>query len=195
MLNLRKANEYTNKLFSTTWVQWAHEGTKPAETNLEKSTYALISKLSKKHCAMCLNLNGCCFVKEKSPKQPLHPNCHCDLFEIPSITVKADCPIEKITDYIFSDTKNNGKKYLFESWGYSIMDSEELKNEFEKNACLTYSVGEYDLGKLNEYGQRISIKIKLKRKNSTEFVYFLSGWMVYPNGKIVLTTPFGGKAI
>ena len=111
----------------------------------------------------------------------------------PSITAKAECPIEKIRDYIFSDLKSNGKKELFESWGYSIINSQYLQQEFIKQAKLAYSVGEYELGKLDKYGQRINVIIKLKRKNTNEYVSFVSGWMVYPNGKIALTTPYGGK--
>ena len=36
-MNLQKANDYTKKLFNTNWVKWVHEGTKPAESNAEKS--------------------------------------------------------------------------------------------------------------------------------------------------------------
>jgi hypothetical protein len=82
---------------------------------------------------------------------------------------------------------------LFESWGYSIIDSQYLQQEFIKQAKLAYSVGDYELGLLNEYGQRISIEIRLKKKNKNEYTTFVSGWMVYPNGRIVLTTPYGGK--
>jgi hypothetical protein len=73
------------------------------------------------------------------------------------------------------------------------MDSQYLQQEFTKQAKLAYSVGDYELGLLNEYGQRINIVIKLKRKNTNEYVSFVSGWMVYPNGKIILTTPYGDK--
>lgn len=31
------------------------------------------------------------------------------------------------------------------------------------------------------------------RKAGEEPVSFISGWMVYPNGRIQLTTPYGGK--
>ena len=68
-----------------------------------------------------------------------------------------------------------------------------LQKEFIKQAKLSYSVGEYELGKLDKYGQRINIKIKLNRLDKKEYVTFLSGWMVYPNGKIILNTPYGGK--
>ena len=192
MLNFKQANEYMKKLFSTNWVQWWHEGTNPAENSAEKNANVL-KGIMKKHCAMCLNLNGCCFVKGKCPPKPLHPNCHCETIDIPFITAKAECSIAKIRDYIFSELKSNGKKELFESWGYSIIDSEEIKNEIEKQAKLSYSVGDYELGKLNDYGQRINIIIELERKNKAGRITFRSGWMMYPNGRIVLTTPYGAK--
>ena len=187
---LQKANEYTSKLFSTNWVTWVHEGTKPAENNFEKSANALTGSFSK-HCAMCLNLNGCCFVKEKCPPKPLHPNCHCYTIDIPSITARAESPIEKFTKYIFA--KGNSKKQLFELWGYDIMNSQYLQKEFINQAKLSYSVGYYALDRLDDYGQRINIEIKLKRKDKEGYVTFQSGWMVYPNGKIILTTPYGDK--
>ena len=189
-MNLKQANDYTRKLFSANWVKWVHEGTKPAESNAEKSVNVIKGTLSK-HCAMCLNLNGCCFVVGKCPEQPLHPNCHCFCVDIPSITAKAECAIEKFTKYIF--VEGNSKKQLFESWGYSIIDSQYLQQEFIEQAKLAYSVGNYELGKLDKHGQRINIEIKLKRKDKDGYVTFRSGWMVYPNGRIVLTTPYGGK--
>ena len=49
------------------------------------------------------------------------------------------------------------------------------------------------LGKLNQDGQRISIRVEIPRKDKSETVSFVTGWMVYPNGHIQLTTPYGGK--
>ena len=51
--------------------------------------------------------------------------------------------------------------------------------------------GEYELGSLDGYGQRINVVIHLKRKDTGEDVTFVAGWMVYPDGKVVLTTPYG----
>lgn len=192
-MNLQQANKYTRKLFSINWVKWVHEGTKAAESNAEKNTNVLVGAISK-HCAMCLNLNLCCFVKEKCPEQPLHPNCHCYSIDIPLITAKAECPIEKFTKYVFVPSLIDDKKQLFELWGYDIMDSQYLQQEFIKQAKLAYSVGNYELGLLNDFGQRIKIEITLKKKNKNEQVVFQSGWMVYPDGKIVLITPYGGKS-
>lgn len=125
--------------------------------------------------------------KAFTPKLSLLP------INIPSITAKAECPIEKFTKYVFVPSLIDDKKQLFELWGYDIMDSLYLQQEFIKQAKLAYSVGDYELGLLNEYGQRINIAITLKRKDKNEYVTFRSGWMVYPNGKIVLTTPYGRK--
>ncbi len=47
--------------------------------------------------------------------------------------------------------------------------------------------------KLNDKGQRLSIKIEIARKDTGDKVSFITGWMVYPNGHIQLTTPLGCK--
>ena len=54
--------------------------------------------------------------------------------------------------------------------------------------------GEYKLGKLNDKGQRISIRVEIPRKSKQEEVSFVTGWMVYPNGRIQITTPYGGDS-
>ena len=163
-----EASNYLKKVLQTKWVKWIHHGTNPAENNVEKSANVLKGAFTK-HCAICLNLNGCCFVKEKRPTKPLHPNCHCDTTNINPITVNSECPIEKFTKYAFIASAINDKK------------------------TVVRTLGIYELGLLNEYGQRINIVITLKRKNTHDYVSFRSGWMVYPNGKIVLITLFGRK--
>lgn len=58
---------------------------------------------------------------------------------------------------------------------------------------IRFKNGNYTIGLLNEYGQRISIRVELPRKNGDGTVSFITGWMVNPNGLIQLNTPFGGK--
>ena len=72
-------------------------------------------------------------------------------------------------------------------------DSKWLQGEIEKQGLNKYISGDYKLGKLNKEGQRISIRVEIPRKNTLETVSFITGWMVYPSGKILLTTPYGGK--
>ena len=68
-----------------------------------------------------------------------------------------------------------------------------LKSEIEKQALEKYISGNYELGKLNDKGQRISIRIEIARKDIGSKVSFITGWMVFPNGHIQLITPLGGK--
>ena len=69
----------------------------------------------------------------------------------------------------------------------------ERKEEIEHQALYKYVSGDYTLGKLNEKGQRINIRIDLDRKDRAGSVSFISGWMVQPNGTLKLNTPYGGK--
>ncbi|MBQ8451342.1 MAG: hypothetical protein IJ538_00985 [Clostridia bacterium] len=50
MITLEQANEYTKRLFSTSWVQWIHEGSEPAETHFQKSVNVFWGTISS-HCA------------------------------------------------------------------------------------------------------------------------------------------------
>lgn len=174
------------------WVKWIHDWTKPAYTQQDKLRSIAVASLGK-HCAKCLNINGCCFPKNNMPEYPLHPNCHCRLVPISNINFNAECPIEKFVDYIFDALKTPSKKALFESWGYSKIDSKWLQEEFCRQAKEKYMNGNFEMGEINNYGQRISIEIILPRRDKEGTVKFISGWMVYPDGEIVNTTPYGGK--
>ena len=155
--------------------------------------------LSDNHCSECLMLDGCWFEKEKTPKHPHHLFCHCALDNLPYSDVlnnaTAQSAYSKYDPYLF-DTNGeygHGKDELFKSLGFSVEDSEYLKSEIEKQGLEKYISGEYILGKLNDKGQRISITIGIERKDKNGVATFESGWMVYPNGNIKLTTPYGGK--
>ena len=87
----------------------------------------------------------------------------------------------------------HGKEKLFAEWGYSAEDAHWLQSEMERQAREKYVSGSYQLGNLNLFGQRINIRIEISRKDGWGTVSFISGWMVRPNGKLELTTPFGGK--
>ena len=76
-MNLAEASNLAKKTLSNQWVKWIHRGSAPANTAAEKNRNVIASSINPKHCASCLNMNGCCFVKDKSPENPLHENCHC----------------------------------------------------------------------------------------------------------------------
>ena len=174
------------------WIQFIHEGLLPAYTNEEKKANIEKAKISN-HCAICRNVNGCCFPKNNKPKYPLHPNCHCFIIDIAKRKITVECPVRKFKEYIFAAKgKENGKMQMFKDWGYDITDSIDLVEELERQAKEKYSNGDFILGLLNEYGQRISVLTELERKDGKGKVKFLTGWMVYPDGNIQNTTPYGG---
>ncbi len=82
---------------------------------------------------------------------------------------------------------------MLELWGYSISDSNYLQETIQKQGLEKYRKGEYQLGLLNKYGQRISIRIEIPHKKHNGNVSFITGWTVRPNGKITLNTPYGGE--
>ncbi len=144
------------------------------------------------HCPICLVLDKCWFNNILKPELPQHENCHCMVNNIsrpiPNINSNAKCDLKKFTDYIFSDKYAwNGKRDLFEMLGFTIKDSQCLKEEYEIQAVRKYCNSNYKLGKLDMQGQRIDIDIKFI-KNGRNLV-FTSGWMVRPKGVITNNTP------
>ena len=162
------------EIFSHIWVKWIHD-----------------LAVRKAHCETCIVLDDCWFNKSRMPRIPLHYRCHCAYEVIPRPKpgiAHAQCAIEKFTGYIFNDEYlENGKQQLFKKRGFTINDAEYLKEEFERQAVERYCNGEYNLGKLNKYGQRITIPIYLTKNGVTTIL--ITGWMVRRNGLITNTTP------
>lgn len=163
------------------WIQWTH--------NLEGKT----------HCRECLKLDGCWFQWDRTPKWPHHPGCHCTLDPIDYALVQSNAAAHsdysKFDPYLFNTTGiyTHNKENLFKEWGYTVEDASWLQAEIERQSQEKYISGEYRLGKLDDKGQRISIRVTIPRKDTGFSVSFLTGWMVYPDGRIHLTTPYGGK--
>ncbi len=167
------------------WIEWNHFLIPNKPERLRNIMRELLAFLG--HCKKCSALDGCYLVDSNKPEQPLHPNCDCNKKDISLNVVKAkitaNCPIIKFTNYIF---KNEDKKNLFESWGYTIQDSERLKQNIEFMARENYKLGNYLLKALDDYGQRLAIPVNLNGHR------FYTGWMLCPEGLIRNTTPFGG---
>lgn len=109
------------------------------------------------HCMTCTGLDGCYFKEGNKPKYPQHDYCDCIIKDISFNQVNknasAYCPIEKLTNYVFDDKKNNGKKQLFESFGFSKENSFQLKVILEQQALKEYKNGKYFLDFPDIYGQ------------------------------------------
>lgn len=139
----------------------------------------------------CTSLDGCYLVTRNMPKQPLHYNCDCRKKDVTYSNVKysaiAECDIRKFTEYVFKSVKDSkGKNKIFYDLGFDINDSEYLQNEYCKQALKQYLLGNYIRKNLDRRGLRLAIPITLSG------ITFYSGWMLYPEGKIKNTTPFGG---
>lgn len=177
----------TGLLSNTNWVEWEHIFVPNNGTVLRNITKLFLA--TQGCCLTCLSLDGCIFKENNMPQNPMHLHCHCKKKYKSDVEVqlkaKANCSIDKFNKYIFSEN-SNGKKDLFESWGFSINDSNYLKSELERQALEQYLSGNYILKNIDINGQRIAIETTLNG------VSFYSGWIVEPNGVIRNTTPFGG---
>ena len=95
---------------------------------------------------------------------------------------KATAPIEKFSNYIFKEGATHGKDAVFKGLGYSAEDSAQMAKLWEEQAAAKYAQGQYTLGKLDQYGQRINITIDVPgvgtaaRKTSS----VTSGWIIGP---------------
>lgn len=163
------------------WVQWTHHSE------------------GKTHCEECLILDGCFFTQSNHPPCPHHPYCHCTLDPVPYAVVFGNISVYsdygKFDPYLFKTTglQTHNKEKLFKEWGYTVEDAKWLQAEIERQGRKRYLSGQYELGKLNMFGQRINIKVTIPKKDGSGDVSFVTGWMVKPNGQIRLNTPYGGK--
>ncbi len=143
----------------------------------------------------CDKFNKCYFIVKQMPPYPQHINCKCKLNKIakpiPNVTATAICNVRKFTEYVFHETKNAGKKKIFESWGYTINDSKYLQNLFTAQAIRKYCNGDYVYKGINEYVARIEIIIDINTKDG-RFLHIKSGWSLESYGIIKLSTPFSG---
>ena len=176
------------------FVKWVHWGVPDEEGEEREKVRERLKGLG--HCSPCTVLSGCYFVKPKLPKRKadgdglLHPHCDCSLKNLSNPIVQAYCVIGKFSGYIFSEKyAKNGKKALFESFGYTIENSEWLKTEYERQAKQKYANGDYLIRGLDpKYGQDINIVIDLTTSTGRN-VQFISGWKVHPLGLITCNTP------
>ncbi|MDO4729547.1 MAG: RHS repeat-associated core domain-containing protein, partial [Bacteroidota bacterium] len=111
-----------------------------------------------------------------------------------SLDLAAKVDKRKFTDYIFNKKYDNGKEAVFNSLGYDISNSDELVKIYTEQATRKYLSGDYKIGKLDEYGQRITIGIELHGIGESvgKISYLNSGWLVHSDNSITLTTPLAG---
>jgi filamentous hemagglutinin len=96
----------------------------------------------------------------------------------------------KFGNYAFESPK----AAIFESYGYSAADSEELASAFEEQAAEKIEAGEFTVGTSDQYGQRITVDVKLEGQGDAEgrSTVIKTGWIIEPDGSVRLVTPFTG---
>ena len=124
--------------------------------------------------------------------------CRCDIKKIerpiPGVTAKATCDVRKFTEYVFSDKYIDGKKELFEGWGYDRTDSEYLRDLYTTQAVQKYCNGEYEFKGTNGFVAKIEIVLDIETP-VMGLIHIKTGWALLPHGEIKLTTPFSGYKI
>ena len=127
------------------------------------------------------------------PEQPVHPNCHCTKKALSDFTAEAECARDKFESYALKFREIDDKSGLFLQYGYDILYTDWLMQEYIRQAKEKYADGEYALAaKPTENGQKIKISIELPDRIQSGTVAFITIWMVEPGGKIRLVTPFSG---
>lgn len=110
------------------------------------------------------------------------------------MTSKADVDVRKFSEYIFKDGADHGKDVAFKNLGYGKEYSDDIVKLYQEQVNMKYQRGDFTLGKLDDYGQRINIEIKLPGIGDAagNISYLKSGWMILEDGSIKLNTPFSG---
>ncbi len=103
-------------------------------------------------------------------------------------------PIAKFRDYIFKPGATHGKDVVFRNLGYGSEHSDDLVRLYTEQATAKFQRGEYALGRLDEYGQRITIEIEIHGigEAAGKVSYLKTGWMKESDDFISLNTPFTG---
>lgn len=97
---------------------------------------------------------------------------------------------------MFKEGARHGKDAVFRSFGYAAGDSEALANSFAQQGAANFDAGNFMMGNLDQFGQRITIPIRLVGQGDAagRATTVLSGWMITPEGTVRLVTPFAGFA-
>lgn len=174
----------------------------------------IIEDLVKPHCVKCVAVNQCWFKNEEFKKPThfnyseysleeipflkrglYHPNCHCKEVRLNSPKVEQIKIIElaKKMKYAIED-----KLGLFESFGYSKKDENEICVIIEKLSKQGYHLGQYEKvitpqDKI-KYGFKINIPIDFPGKNEKygKTYQLKSCYVIFPKVKLKNNTPIGG---
>ena len=111
-------------------------------------------------------------------------------------TPASPATVRKFRDYIFKPGATHGKDHVFRSYGYGPEHSEHLAADFTRQATARHAAGDFVPGRVDQYGQRLTIPIDLPGRGDAagRSTTILSGWMLHPDNSLTLNTPFTGFA-
>ena len=119
--------------------------------NIETCNGVAMQDENTKTCALCVALNDTVFRNNNKPTY-YHRHCKCKNKKYELKEVKLDFPMSKINKYLF---KNEEKRKLMESMGYTIEDSDYVYRVMADNAKDKFLKGDYTLSTLNCNGQKV----------------------------------------
>lgn len=165
----------------------------------------------KPHCWKCVTVNRCWFANEEGKKPEsfqhdeqsrfdkitresglYHPNCHCEEIGINinnELIKEAIVEEGKIGDLF--DRKGN----LVRSRGYREEDSKELQTVITDLALRAYKEKKYKIYEHDKYGVKISLYISIPGKNEKHGRFYnrITGFTIFPNGKLKNNTMVSGR--
>ncbi len=120
-----------------------------------------------------------------------------DLASVKSILLNIDdvtIDVRKFSEYALDPINSNGKHTIFESYGYTKKHANELVALYKKQAYEKFNSRKYSYGKLDRFGQRITIDIEIQGigVSTGKMGKFKTGWIINSDGTIRLITPFAG---
>lgn len=158
-----------------------------SKLNIEVCNGVAISDSTTHTCELCVALNETIFWNKNKPEY-YHLHCRCKNKKVELLDVELDFPIEKITKYLFVNTN---KYAMMRSMGYDTQNANEVYALVSKNIKKEFLNKNYILKPLDIHGQRIEIAYTISGKNEhRNSIYTVhTGCVVWPNGKIKITTP------
>ena len=116
-----------------------------------------------------------------------HKWCHCKEVPLPPLDID---DIDIIIEYLF-----RAKSDWVAALGYDPSDRNKFVDELKKKTKKGYVNGDYIIQDYTKYGVKIRVVASIDgaHKDRKKEYKVIGSYMVFPNGKIKMNTPMGGK--
>ena len=193
------------------WIQIVDDKNEITVADYDYST-GIIEGTTDNHCVPCVSFNRCWFKNEKGKKPDInalimagiirqidtnddtlfHKWCHCKEVPLPPLSTKdidIIVPNGKF-DYMFE-----AKSGWIKAMGYDPSDRNKFIDELKKKTKEGYINGDYTIQGYTKYGVKIRVVARIDGAHEDRKTDYkvIGSYMVFPNGKIKMNTPLGGK--